>query len=141
MLSSIGFPEGTLLVLFFTFIFFICPLSAAILLMLTPRNFALFDLAFVIRVFSSERVSPIPLRKSDMYPLSRLASLLVPQKPINQSSAYLTYFILVIFGFGIIDFSLRLFLFNSLNSFISFSFQQSIFCIFFFFLYIFIVRA
>lgn len=71
------------------------------------RNFALDDLALVIRVFSRERVSLRFSRNLAMRDLIHSDFFFVPQTPISQSSAYLTYLILVTW-LWIIDFkSLR----------------------------------
>ena len=67
--------------------FGIGPLIGAIRLMYVPRNFAFSRRVFVMRVFSSDRVSLRDWRNSAMSVLSSRASFLLPHTPTSQSSA------------------------------------------------------
>lgn len=90
-------PVGILL----PFIHLTPPLLEAILLIKTPRNLALSDRAFVIRVFSCESSNLRPLRCSLMRAFSFSATSFLPHIPIIQSSAYLTYSSFVALPLGI----------------------------------------
>lgn len=105
-------PVDILLSISLYLIILAVPRLEATLLIWIDRNFALWDLALVMSVFSSESSSFSPLRRSWILYLMSEAVFLLPQTPIIQSSAYLTYFILMTSGFGTVDF-------NSLLSFMS----------------------
>ena len=98
-------PVGVLLLSpSFVFMTLFCPLLDAILLMYVPKNLALSLLALVIKVFSCDRVSFNFASLTSISFFSCFATLLGPQTPTIQSSAYLTYSILITSGLGIIDF-------------------------------------
>ncbi len=96
------------------------PLSEeASLLMKVPRNLARSFLAFVIRVFSEDRSKNSFSRKDFISSLSLRASCLLPQRPINQSSAYLTYLKIGLnWGLGIVDLRRFLSLIRERNCFL-----------------------
>jgi len=71
----------------------------------TPRNLAYPERAFVISVFSSDRVSFRCLRNSPASSFIFTECSLFPQTPIIQSSAYLTYSISQVSGLLTTDFS------------------------------------
>lgn len=80
------------------------PLSEAILLIITERKRALSDLVLVMSVFSRDSFNLSSFfKKSPICFLSSMANFLLPQTPTSQSSAYLTYLILVTNGLGIVD--------------------------------------
>ena len=76
------------------------PLVGVSLSIKVPRNFTLPRRVLVIKVFSSESVSLRDCRKVAMSFFRALAWAIVPHTPTSQSSAYLTYSILVCFGLG-----------------------------------------
>lgn len=80
----------------------------AILLMRTPRNLALSERAFVIKVFSSDSSSLRLSRNLRISSFISFALFLVPQIPMSQSSAYLTYSSRVYWGLGQVDLSFLL---------------------------------
>ena len=102
------FPVGILVLTPFLVLTKVVPSFEAVLFMKVPRNFALPQRVLVISVFSTESSSFRPSKKLLMVPLRLRASFLLPQIPIIQSSAYLTYFKRVIFGLGIMDLSFLL---------------------------------
>lgn len=101
------FPEGILLLLRdFLGLVIITPLFDAYLLISVPKKLALSDLAFVIKVFSSESVSFRFSRNPLRVFFNSVAASFLPHIPIIQSSAYLTYLIVGCdSGLGILEFS------------------------------------
>lgn len=83
------------------------PLSEAIRLIYMPRNLARSDLALVMSVFSRDSSSWRDSRKVLICSRISFASLLFPQIPMSQSSAYLTYSIREYSGLGIVVFFFR----------------------------------
>lgn len=70
---------------------FISPFTLDILWSSVPRKYALSFAAFVIRVFSGDRSSfSVSFKNSLITCLSTRACSMLPIRPINQSSAYLT---------------------------------------------------
>lgn len=67
----------------------------------TPRNFADSFLRLVIRVFSNESSNFKLFKKTPSSCFKNFTKLRGPHTPTNQSSAYLTYSILIQRGFGI----------------------------------------
>lgn len=87
-----------------------------ILFIYTPKNLALWALALVIRVFSIDSSNFRVIKNSFIESLRLEASLLDPHRPINQSSAYLTYWKFgPLLGFGIRDLT-SLLDFNSIRT-------------------------
>jgi hypothetical protein len=71
-------------------------------LMFVPKKIALSLRALVINVLGIESSRRSDSRKILMLSFRRDAALLEPQTPTSQSSAYLTYSILVYLGFGFV---------------------------------------
>lgn len=70
---------------------FVAPVLDTSLLMYIPKNLARLVLVLVMRVFSIDNSRSSPSRKVFIVSRRSTASFLLPQTPISQSSAYLTY--------------------------------------------------
>lgn len=88
------------------------PTLDAVLLMNMPRNLALSALVLVISVFSSDNSRSSVSRNSWISFFISRTLLFGPQTPINQSSAYRTYSILMYLGLGMVVLNRRLLMTN-----------------------------